>query len=181
MGDVVMLNGGRTLTYISLFSAAGVGCHGFSMEGYECIATNELIKRRLDVQKANGKCRFEMGYIEGDISQDAVKEQIYAEVARWQKLGNDRVDVLMATPPCQGISVINHKKKASEIKRNSLVIESVEIISRLRPRARRPRIRGERCRARNFFARPARFLLNDRSLLARMIHETTNQPGVNHV
>lgn len=129
-----MLNNGRTLTYISLFSAGGVGCHGFSMEGYECIATNELIKRRLDVQKANGKCRFGTGYIEGDVSKEAVKERIYAEVMRWERLGNDRVDVVMATPPCQGISVINHKKKSGEIKRNSLVIESVEIISRLRPR-----------------------------------------------
>ena len=29
------------LTYISLFSSAGIGCYGFKMEGYECIATNE--------------------------------------------------------------------------------------------------------------------------------------------
>ena len=36
-----------TLTYISLFSSAGVGCYGFKQEGFECIATNEFIKRRL--------------------------------------------------------------------------------------------------------------------------------------
>lgn len=30
-------------TYISLFSSAGVGCYGFMLEGFECIATNELI------------------------------------------------------------------------------------------------------------------------------------------
>lgn len=40
-------------TYISLFSSAGVGCYGFKLEGFECIATNELIERRLNVQKAN--------------------------------------------------------------------------------------------------------------------------------
>lgn len=129
-----MLKRSYTPTYISLFSSAGVGCYGFKMEGFECIATNEIIERRLEVQKANSKCRFGSGYIAGDISSQEVKDKIYAEVDRWTKLGNDRVDVLMATPPCQGISVINHKKNVGEIKRNSLVIESAEIIKRIRPR-----------------------------------------------
>lgn len=129
-----MLKRGDTLTYVSLFSSAGVGCYGFKMEGFECIATNEIIGRRLEVQKANHKCRFDSGYVVGDISTDDVKARIYAEVDRWSKLGNDRVDVLMATPPCQGISVINHKKNSGEIKRNSLVIESAEIIKRIHPR-----------------------------------------------
>lgn len=39
------------LTYISLFSSAGVGCHGFQMEGFHCVATNEIISRRMDVQR----------------------------------------------------------------------------------------------------------------------------------
>ncbi|EGQ4316377.1 DNA cytosine methyltransferase, partial [Staphylococcus pseudintermedius] len=43
------------MNYVSLFSSAGVGCYGLSQEGFECIATAELIKRRLDVQRANGK------------------------------------------------------------------------------------------------------------------------------
>ena len=129
-----MLKDRHTLTYVSLFSSAGVGCYGFKMEGFECVATNEMLARRLEVQKANGKCRFASGYIAGDISTDEVKGQICAEVERWAKLGNDRVDVVMATPPCQGISVINHKKNDGEIRRNSLVVESVEVIQRLHPR-----------------------------------------------
>lgn len=129
-----MLKHNGTLTYVSLFSCAGVGCYGFKMEGFECIATNEIIERRLEVQRANNKCRFDSGYIVGDISAEEVKTRIYAEVDRWSRLGNDRVDVLMATPPCQGISVINHKKNFGEIKRNSLVIESAEIIKCIRPR-----------------------------------------------
>ena len=129
-----MLKRGDTLTYVSLFSSAGVGCYGFKEEGFECVATNEIVPRRMEVQKANGKCRFDSGYVVGDISTDEVKARIYEEVDRWARLGNDRVDVLMATPPCQGISVINHKKNAGEITRNSLVIESAEIIRRIRPR-----------------------------------------------
>lgn len=124
----------KSLTYVSLFSCAGVGCYGFRMEGFHCVATNELLPRRLDVQKANHKCEYESGYVAGDITTDEVKQHIYAEIDRWSKKGNDRVDVVVATPPCQGISVINHKKTSKEINRNSLVVESVEVIKNMRPR-----------------------------------------------
>ena len=124
----------NTLTYISLFSSAGIGCYGFHMEGYQCIATNELLPRRLDVQRINHKCKYDSGYISGDITSDEVKQRIYDEIRRWEKRGNDRVDVVVATPPCQGISVINHKKNSKEINRNSLVVESVEIITKIKPR-----------------------------------------------
>ena len=46
-------------TYISLFSSAGIGCYGFKLEGFDCIATNELIARRLEIQKFNKKCKYE--------------------------------------------------------------------------------------------------------------------------
>lgn len=124
----------KTLTYISLFSCAGVGCYGFKKAGYECIATNELIERRLNVQKFNHKCRFESGYICDDITTDETKQKINTEIGRWKKLGNDRVDVLIATPPCQGMSVANHKKAENEIVRNSLVVESIHIIQSINPR-----------------------------------------------
>lgn len=124
----------KTLTYISLFSCAGVGCFGFKKAGFECIATNEIIERRLNVQKFNKKCRFETGYICDDITKDATKNKIFEEIDRWKKLGNDRVDVLIATPPCQGMSVANHKKTENEIVRNSLVVESIYLIQKIKPR-----------------------------------------------
>lgn len=119
---------------MSLFSCAGVGCYGFKQEGYHCIATNELVQRRLNVQKFNSKCNYDSGYISGDITSIETKEKIYAEIDKWSELGNDRVDVVVATPPCQGISVINHKKNEHDLKRNSLVVESIEIIQTIRPR-----------------------------------------------
>lgn len=124
----------KTLTYISLFSCAGVGCYGFKQAGFECIATNELIERRLNVQKFNNKCKFESGYICDDITTEATKQKIADEIKKWHKLGNDKVDVLIATPPCQGMSVANHKKADDEIKRNSLVVESIQIIKSILPR-----------------------------------------------
>lgn len=124
----------QSLTYVSLFSSAGIGCYGFQMEGYHCIATNELLARRLDVQRCNCKCEYDTGYIEGDITAETTKQLIYQEISRWRERGNDRVDVVIATPPCQGISVINHKKGPGEINRNSLVVESVKIIQEIMPR-----------------------------------------------
>ena len=49
----------------------------------------------------------------------------------WDKFG---INVDCVENNRQGISVINHKKNAGEIKRNSLVIESVEIVRRIKPR-----------------------------------------------
>ncbi len=125
---------GNKLTYISLFSSAGVGCYGFKMNGYECVATNELIQRRLNIQKINSKCKYETGYILGDITKSNIKQEIYTEIAKWEKKGNDGIDVLIATPPCQGMSVANHKKAQDEIKRNSLVVESIYMIKHIKPK-----------------------------------------------
>ena len=124
----------KTLTYISLFSSAGVGCYGFKKAGFECIATNELIERRLNIQKFNHKCKYDTGYICGDITTQDVKRKITTEIAKWKELGNDRVDVLIGTPPCQGMSVANHKKADNEIVRNSLVVESIYLTQQLHPR-----------------------------------------------
>tara|TARA_R110001592_G_scaffold75396_1_gene228356 strand:- start:1547 stop:4081 length:2535 start_codon:yes stop_codon:yes gene_type:complete len=124
----------KKLTYVTLFSSGGVGCYGFKKEALKCVATNELLPQRMDVQKANKICDYDSGYIVGDISKYEVKEKIYTEMEKWKKKGNDKVDVVFATPPCQGISVINHKKNDKEISRNSLVVESIEIVKQIKPR-----------------------------------------------
>ncbi len=122
-------------TYISLFSSAGVGCYGFKLEGFDCIATNELLTRRLDIQRFNNKCKYESGYICGDITEDITKESLYNQIKLWKNKENlTRVDVVIATPPCQGMSVANHKKSKTEIVRNSLVVESLKIIKKINPR-----------------------------------------------
>lgn len=64
------------LTYISLFSSAGIGCYGFKTNGFECIATNEIIKRRLEIQKINNKCSMDSAYILGDIQDESIKSAI---------------------------------------------------------------------------------------------------------
>lgn len=121
-------------TYISLFSSAGVGCFGFKLENFECVATSELIESRINIQKSNNKCKYDSGYICGDIKTDEVKEKIFNEIKFWkdnEKIEN--IDVVVATPPCQGMSTANYKKN-NEQKRNSLVVEAIKIINDINPK-----------------------------------------------
>lgn len=124
-------------TYISLFSSAGVGCYGFKEMDFDCIVTNELLEKRLKIQKLNKKCKYESGYIEGDISSEEIKEKLINEIKKYkEKEKIKEIDVIIATPPCQGMSVANHHKNKDEIKeekRNSLVIESIKIIKKINP------------------------------------------------
>jgi len=127
-------NKNKPLTYISLFSGAGVGCYGFKMNGFECIATNELLTKRLNVQIANKKCRYKTGYLIGDITEPTIKNSLFQEIEKWEVKHNVKeVDVIIATPPCQGMSVANHKKK-NESGRNSLVVQSLKIIHEVQPK-----------------------------------------------
>ena len=117
----------NNLTYATLFSSAGVGCYGFKIEGYNCLATNEFIKSRLDIQRHNGIGHSEQSYILGDISTQPIQKKFF------NAINGRKLDVLIATPPCQGMSVANHKK-GDESKRNSLVVESIKICKSLEPK-----------------------------------------------
>ncbi|WP_370094255.1 DNA cytosine methyltransferase [Winogradskyella sp.] len=124
----------KPLTYISLFSSAGVGCYGFKLNGFECIATNELLTKRLKIQAFNNKCKYDSGYIDGDITKQEVKQKLLNELVFWQEKHKIKTpDVLIATPPCQGMSVANHKKN-DEISRNSLVVESIKLTNKILPK-----------------------------------------------
>lgn len=122
-------------TYISLFSSAGVGCYGFKMNGFECVATNELLKPRIDVQRANKKCKYDTGYVQGDITKQETKDRLFEQIDMWrEKEGVSQIDVVFATPPCQGMSTVNYKKNDHEQIRNSLVVEAIKIIKQIHPK-----------------------------------------------
>ena len=121
-------------TYVSLFSSAGVGCYGFKQENFYCIATVELLERRLKIQKYNQKCAYDSGYICVDMTQKETQGRVFEELYLWKRNFNVKdLDVIVATPPCQGMSVANHKKK-DELKRNSLVVESIKMVSKIQPK-----------------------------------------------
>ena len=122
-------------TYITLFSSAGVGCYGFKLNGFDCVATNELLDVRLDIQKANHKCKYESGYIGGDIASEETHSRLFNEIEMWkEKEGLKQVDVVFATPPCQGMSTANYKKADNEQIRNSLVVQAIKLVSQIQPK-----------------------------------------------
>lgn len=121
------------LGYVSLFSSAGLGCYGFKKNNFECAATAELIPRRLAVQRANHIADENDGYILGDLTDPSIRKQLITKVSDWEKRNSSEITVVIATPPCQGMSVANHKKK-DELGRNSLVVESIKIIYELKPK-----------------------------------------------
>ena len=84
MGEMAVKQSNK-LTYISLFSSAGVGCFGFKQASFECIATNEIIPRRLEVQKFNNKCKYDSGYICGDITKQETKDTLFSQIDLWKK------------------------------------------------------------------------------------------------
>ena len=121
--------------YISLFSGGGVGCYGFNQEGFEGVATSELIERRLNIQRHNNKMKYEEGYILGDITDDKIKEQLLEAINNYnEKENNKEIDVILFTPPCQGMSAAYFKKNEGVIYKNSLVVKALEIVKEIRPK-----------------------------------------------
>ncbi|GAA9512518.1 hypothetical protein BTM469_00690 [Helicobacter pylori] len=43
-------------------------------------ATNEILEKRLNVQRINNKCKFNDGYICGDIKEPETKEKILKQI-----------------------------------------------------------------------------------------------------
>ena len=68
------------------------------------------------------------------MTSQETKDKVFAELYLWKNTFNvTDLDVLIATPPCQGMSVANHKKK-DELKRNSLVVESIKMVDAIKPK-----------------------------------------------
>ena len=125
----------QEMNYVSLFSSAGVGCYGFKQQGFVCAATSELIERRLRIQKINNKAKYQDGYILGDITNTEKKQELYDSINKFKKRENEEeIDVVIFTAPCQGMSVANHKKNDGTILKNSLVVESLEIVKFIKPK-----------------------------------------------
>lgn len=107
---------------ISLFSSAGIGELAVHKNMLNVIAANELISQR-------AKCyKFfypETNMICGDITDDVIKSEII-KIAN-----NEHAKLLIATPPCQGLSTLGKNKVQTQYetdRRNFLVLEALDVI-----------------------------------------------------
>ena len=124
------------LTGVSLFTGGGIGDLSLRACGVEVLVASEMLSDRAEVYRANYP---ETEMIVGDIRTTA------AEVMRLARehLAGRELDVLFATPPCQGMSRNGRGKLLNGIRaglkpefdeRNSLALEAVAIALELQPR-----------------------------------------------
>ena len=116
------LNNDR-MKILSLFANIGVAEAYLEDVGFDVVVANELIERR-----ANSYSEIYPGtkMICGDITDDAVFQNIVNTSV------NAGVDILMATPPCQGMSTAG--QQAEDDFRNTLICPTIKAIQAIKPR-----------------------------------------------
>lgn len=109
---------------ISVFSSAGIGELLLKNTNVEVVAANELLPKRAECYShfypnTDMYC--------GDITLDQTQDYMVSAV---QKIG---AKMLIATPPCQGLSTLGKNKKQihyEKDKRNYLILSALNIIDR---------------------------------------------------
>lgn len=126
----------EVLTGVSLFTGGGIGDLAVRAAGIHVLVASELLEDRAQVYKANYP---ETTMVTGDIR---VKQRELVEFAR-ERLAGRELDVLFATPPCQGMSKNGRGKLLNGIRagvkpqfdeRNALALTAVEIALELQPK-----------------------------------------------
>lgn len=110
----------------SLFSNAGIGDIGVENAGVKVLFANELLKRRAETYSHNHK---HTKVLQKDINQITKEEWL---TYKKELLGENELDLLIATPPCQGASVAGKRDKKDI--RNQLIKPAMNAIQILNPR-----------------------------------------------
>ena len=116
----------KRLKGLSLFASAGIGETYFKDAGIDILVANELIKQRADLYKSISP---DTNVICGDITKNEVFERI-------MNAAPTPLDFLLASPPCQGMSVAGknrHQQSLEADQRNYLITYVVKAIKRLAP------------------------------------------------
>lgn len=114
---------GNGMKILSLFANIGVAEAYLKEAGFEVAVANELIERRAILYS---KIYPETHMICGDITDKRIFDKIIDE----SKTAG--IDIIMATPPCQGMSTVG-QKLADDV-RNRLVCQVIEAIKELNPK-----------------------------------------------
>ncbi len=111
---------------VSLFSSIGIGEADLNKIGIQIRLANELLKNRAELYK---KMYPDSLMIQGDITDKKVFNEIISKAPQ-------RVDFLIATPPCQGVSIAGKNRRPINMpqdERNYLLFSLVEFIKIKRP------------------------------------------------
>lgn len=113
----------RKLIGLSLFANVGIAEAYFKEIGVDIVLANELLRDRADFYKAVYP-HTEM--VCGDITDDTTRTVIV------QKAIEKGVNFIIATPPCQGMSVAGNRDPFDE--RNQLIYYAIDVIKRVNPK-----------------------------------------------
>lgn len=108
---------------VSLFANVGIAETYFNEIGIDVIVANELLPERA---KFYSHLYPETNMICGDITDKKIYDEIISEAK------TEKIDILIATPPCQGMSVAGNRNPYDE--RNSLIKYAVDCAIDLKPR-----------------------------------------------
>lgn len=129
-------SGSRRLTAVSLFASSGIGDLGLRAAGTDVLVANEFAEDRGALFSANFP---DTDMIVGDVRE--LSETIVS--ATLQHLGDRNLDILFATPPCQGMSKNGRGKLLRGVRdgiresldaRNQLATYVPPIVKALKPR-----------------------------------------------
>lgn len=113
---------------LSLFSCIGVSEYYLKELGIDVITATDIDRKRCMVHQFFFP---DSKVVCGDICEDTVKDAIV------KSIGNNKIDIVISTPPCQGMSTVgkNKGKALSETKdeRNYLILQSFDIIDKIKP------------------------------------------------
>jgi len=112
---------------MSLFSGAGIGESRLGEMGIDVVAANELIESRAEIYRQ--LVPFSK-MICGNILDENVLNQLIEN-------SPSDLDLLIATPPCQGVSIAGKNRNAAQQvadDRNYLLLPIVDFIKNLRPK-----------------------------------------------
>lgn len=126
---------GKKYNVLSLFSSAGIGELGIKACGMNILLSNEILKERCDLYHEN--------YPETEMVCGDIWDSTDLLVRKWKSKKAGIPFLIYATPPCQGMSYNGIGKLMAEVRlgnrpkedpRNRLIIPTIEVIKKLRPR-----------------------------------------------
>lgn len=108
---------------VSLFANVGIAETYLSEIGIDVVVANEIDPKRVAFYK---HLYPETNMIEGDITTPEIKDQIVNFAIE------NGVELLLATPPCQGMSTAGKMDKWDV--RNTLICHAIDVVKRIKPK-----------------------------------------------
>ena len=110
---------------LSLFSNVGIGETYLNKIGMEVVIANELEEDRVEFYRS---MHPKTNMIQGSITDSEVYKEILQDASK------HNIELIIATPPCQGMSIANARKTNKDDPRNSLIKKVVSLTLELNPK-----------------------------------------------